>query len=285
MATVASEATTTSVRRKTIITTGMRQQMKKLFEEGKSTADICEIMDLGRSTVNSNLRAMGIHQRDWGPSVAKVTPEVRQGIIRAYHHGKTRQEIMTMFSIGRSTARNIEREYKLHTPRAYNKISDKKKSDMCRYYRLGWSYEKIGEAVGLSDKQVAAYISKQGLCNRNASRQDLKRLHNAIQEFNQALITAPLRLDGTPDIREEVKEPIKKEEPKMEHASTKLTVERIRKAVVNGEYGKYVLVNGKFDLEMFTSIITSAQTSEGIEVLKAMADEMNAAYELLRKEV
>lgn len=305
-----------------VITTGMRQKIKDLFEEGKSTSQICEIMDLNRSTVNSNLRAMGVHQRNWSVSSPKITPEVRQGIERAYRQGKTRKEIMIMFSISDSTAKLFEREFGLRETKKHNKISDKKKSDMCRYYRLGWTYTQIGEAVGLTANQVGAYISKQGLANRNASRQ------------NKELLQAPLRLDGTPDIRDgefrqkleektaEAKwaallkdegsakdldralkiadnsiygrtlakfaNPLERTEPKEEvvmdilNKQPQLVVETERKVNVRGRFGMYCVRNGLFDMEMFTA---GDAVVKSVDDLKALSDELAGAYEILKKEV
>ena len=173
-------------------TTGTYDEIEQLFRSGKSSTEISMQLGIGRSTVNNVLRSRGIRQRKWSSTAPIIKPEDTQGLVRAYQGGKTLSELSVMYGCSRATVRDHlikAKVYKDSDQRA-KPLSDKKKSDICRYYRLGWTIPKIAETVGAKEGTVSSYISKQGIANRNAARKDPNWLPGA-----------PLRLDGTPDIR------------------------------------------------------------------------------------
>ena len=319
-----SDKSTAPVAIRRSYTTGDYQKIRDLRAQGKSHSQIAQELGFPRTTVSRVLRdpdaKPGTRKR-----VAQIPDLDRQGIVRAKQSGKSTKEVALMYGIGESTVNMIFR--KDTGKNQINHLSDRKKKDICRYYRMGWTLEKIAGELGIPQGTVSSYISKQGLSNRQSSHQ------------NKELLMAPLRLDGTPDIRPNIEnmkkvlehtseelaenapdifseheefdpakdfysefrkklaettEKVEKEIDRVFEAKEEMTlvdiltihpalvVETERKVNVRGRFGMYCVRNGLFDMEMFTAGDAAIRT---VDDLKALADELAGAYEILKKEV
>lgn len=96
------------------------------------------------------------------PSRRIITPDMRQGIARAFQSGKTFEEIRTMFAVSNTSIRRILDENKIPYAKSRRVWTDDEKKRAERYAKLGWDANTIAKQLGRSAGSVHAYFVKYG---------------------------------------------------------------------------------------------------------------------------
>ena len=137
--------------------------------QGMTNKQIAESLGVSVATVTRYLPKKRIY---------KIGQDTRTGIVRAYKRKKQIKEIALMFSVSRASVVTILRDAGVTKDSKYAKrLTDKVKKDIVRYRDLGWSMKKISEVTGFGYWAIHEYLKKLKCAN------------------------APVRLDGTPDIK------------------------------------------------------------------------------------
>lgn len=253
------------------ISDDIRQQIREA--KGTMSADeAAKKFGVGRSSVNRFWMEPGEHHRCEARS--KISNLDREGIVRMYRAGRSTTEIALMYNCAQNTISRVllESGIRRRTP-----LTTKQAKNIERYYQMNFSYAEIAEKVGVKQGTVSSYIAEHKLANRIASRQ------------NEQLLAAPLRLDGTPDLRPE-KAIVVEEGPATEKEKTTvtsvggLTFEREVRMTAKGTYGVYTVVNGKLDIEMFTANLEHDKEAIGIDVLNNLASELFTVHKMFKSD-
>lgn len=172
--------------------------LESMRNSGMSNVEIAKSLGVSPSAVGKYLP----------PIFKQIDDETRQGIIRAYHQKKTVDEVAVMFSVSNTSVHRIWRKAGLTKDSKFGKrMTNKNKQDILRYRELGWSVSKIAETIGFSVFSIYDFLNKHRLAE------------------------APVRLDGTPDIR------TVREEEKSEEKHETLS-EQLQNLVKNGQAEK-----------------------------------------------
>lgn len=89
----------------------------------------------------------------------RITDEEAQGIVRAYHQGKTVPEIMTMFSVSDTSVNRILEKNGISVPKARRMWTEKEMQECERLFNLGWSSLRIAQQLGRTEGSVSGWIS------------------------------------------------------------------------------------------------------------------------------
>ena len=89
-----------------------------------------------------------------------ITPDMRQGIARAFRNGKSFDEIKVMFSVSGTSIRRILDENKIPYTKKRRFWTKDEKKKIERYVTLGWDIPTIAKQLGRQEGSVGAYIKK-----------------------------------------------------------------------------------------------------------------------------
>ena len=87
-----------------------------------------------------------------------ITPDMRQGIARAFRNGKSFDEIKVMFSVSGTSIRRILDENKIPYTKKRRFWTEDEKKKIERYVTLGWDIPTIAKQLGRNEGSVGAYI-------------------------------------------------------------------------------------------------------------------------------
>lgn len=228
--------------------------LMKMREDGMTNDEIAKKFNVSSSTIGEILPK----------KYRRTTREDRDGIVRAWHQGKNKTEIATMFGFSESTVVDILRANGVAVPMTKKGWTTKEIRNLERYMDKGMSPREIASNLGRTEGSVSGFIS--GHYKNRKKKNETK-----------------LRLDGTP-------EPEKKEEPKKEYdmvidfklpenaivvdKPSSISVEEYHRKEITGKFGTYLYDMDK-DFLVFETQMRGANTRAELGLL---VEELQAVF-------